>query len=449
MSGRLSELDFLTTEQVRVLGQDFSSRWFSIQAIRNETRNTLESVDKASARDQAARFDDADDGRGMAAMFWDLFSVLKKKDYENELLYVATWLRVLLEQKPQRAANFYHINQDPIKPFVEILFRQFSKTQNEILGNVAVCCGTIVQYAPSAASKDEYNNLNNFGRWLPQELSKAARQSMSEVYLESLGVCLKNSLGNNQVMEIICEDSFADIMFKFIIHEKNQDFQVLYLAGFALLKVALKESMRDVIANHANLTKAIINLISTNKKEKVQRIYLTVVECLLDVGNFSEMCIMYGLFPVLERLSIQVDFKDEDVKQTIDLLIQKLRPQIKVMSSMERYERELKTKTLEWGPVHDEKFWKTNFMRFEKNEFSLIKDLVRLLESNDPQTVCVAANDLGEFARLYPDGRRLISRFGAKDRFFVLLEESPDENVRKHVLLATQKTLVSKWQSIE
>jgi len=439
----------LTAEQARILSQDRTSRWFSLQAITNKTRDTLETVDGASARDQAARFDDDEDGKSMAAMFWDLFSVLKKKDYESELLYVATWLRVLLEQKPTRAKNFYLIGRDPIKPLVEILFRQFSKQQNEILANVSVCCGTIVQNAPGKASKDEYNTLTNFGRWIPQELSKASRLSMNETYLESMVMCLKNALGNVQVMEIICEDSFADIMFKFIIHEKNQNFQVLYLAGFALLKVALKDKMRDVLANHANLAKAIIKIISTNKKEKVQRIYLTVVECLLDAGNFSEMCIMYGLFPVLERLNIQVDFKDEDVKETIDLLIKKLRPQIKVMSSMERYERELKTKTLEWGPVHDEKFWKTNFMRFERAEYALVKDLVRLLESNDPQTVCVAANDLGEFARLYPDGRRLISRFGAKDRFFVLLEESPDESVRKHVLLATQKTLVSKWQSID
>ena len=81
---------------------------------------------------------------------------------------------------------------------------------------------------------------------------------------------------------------------------------------------------------------------------------------------------------------------------------------------MERYEKELKTKTLEMGPVHSEAFWKKNYMAFERNDFQLIKDLTALLDSQDTETVKVAAFDIGEFARLYPDGRRIVSTFGAK-----------------------------------
>lgn len=184
------------------------------------------------------------------------------------------------------------------------------------------------------------------------------------------------------------------------------------------------------------------------KKEKVQRIYLQVIERLLDVNIFSEMCVMYGLYPLLERLS-EANFKDEDLKLLVTDVGDRLRPYIRVMSSMERYKKELSTKTLEWGPVHTEKFWKKNFINFDANEFILIKELCDLLDSQDETTVCVAAHDLGEFARLYPDGRKLVSLFGAKTKFFLLLEADNSEEVRKQCLLATQKLLVQNWQAID
>jgi len=159
----------------------------------------------------------------------------------------------------------------------------------------------------------------------------------------------------------------------------------------------------------------------------IQRIYLNVIERLLDVTIFSEMCVMYGLYPLLERLS-EANFKDEDLKLMVNDVGDRLRPYIRVMSSMERYKKELATKTLEWGPVHTEIFWKKNFMNFENNEFQLIREICKLLDSQDETTVCVAAHDIGEFARLYPDGRQLMGHFGAKDRLFLLLKESESEN---------------------
>lgn len=237
-------------------------------------------------------------------------------------------------------------------------------------------------------------------------------------------------------------------MNKFI--EKETNFQILYLQGFALLLVALKRGcpQREQIAAQANLCKTMINLVASARKEKVRRIYLQVIECLSDLSDFAELCVMYGLFPTLERLS-EENFKDDDIPQILENLKTVLKPHVRVMSSMERYEKELKTKTLEMGPVHSEAFWKKNYMAFENNDFQLIKDLTALLDSQDTETVKVAAFDIGEFARLYPDGRRIVSKFGAKRKLFSILERTDDEEQRKQVLLATQKILVVSWQQIE
>jgi len=243
-------------------------------------------------------------------------------------------------------------------------------------------------------------------------------------------------------------NNFADMMNKFI--EKETSFQVLYLQGFSLLLVALKRgsSQRKQIAEHANLCKTMINLVASARTEPVRRMYLQVIECLSDISDFAELCVMYGLYATLQRLS-EENFKDDDIKDILETLMSVLKPHVRVMSSMERYEKELKTKTLEMGPVHSEKFWKKNYMAFERNDFQLIKDLTALLDSQDTETVKVAAFDIGEFARLYPDGRRIVSKFGAKRKFFAILETTEDEDQRKQVLLATQKILVTSWHQMD
>jgi len=314
------------------------------------------------------------------------------------------------------------------------------------VGNLVVCVSIILQNEPGYTGDEKY--ISGIARWIEQSLKKLSRSSQNEAFGESLTVALKNCLKNRKMMELLLEEqgSFAEQMEMFISSQTN--IQILYYSGFALLLIALKSDMREQIAHNVNLCKAMIGLISSAKKEKVQRIYLTVIERLLGINFFSEMCVMYGLFPLLERLS-EANFKDEDLKELVHEVQDRLRPFMRVMSSMERYKKELSTKTLMWGPVHTEKFWKKNFMNFEENEFILIKDLCGLLDSQDETTVCVAAHDLGEFARLYPDGRRLVGLFGAKNKLFLQLENNESEEIRKQCLLAMQKLLVQNWQKIE
>lgn len=42
-----------------------------------------------------------------------------------------------------------------------------------------------------------------------------------------------------------------------------------------------------------------------------------------------------------------------------------LEKNIKILSSFEKYVKELNTDKLDWTPVHTEKFWKENVKRFE------------------------------------------------------------------------------------
>lgn len=78
---------------------------------------------------------------------------------------------------------------------------------------------------------------------------------------------------------------------------------------------------------------------------------------------------------------------------------------MKILTSFEKYVKELNAQNLTWSPVHTEKFWKENVKKFEENDFLLIRKLAEILKSNNNQNIAVACYDLGEFCRFHPFGK--------------------------------------------
>ena len=79
---------------------------------------------------------------------------------------------------------------------------------------------------------------------------------------------------------------------------------------------------------------------------------------------------------------------------------------VKSLSSFEEYRRILLTGTLTWGAVHkDDAFWRENVLKFEQNDYQVLRVLMRLLEvSTDPVTLTVACHDVGKFVQFHPSG---------------------------------------------
>ena len=74
-----------------------------------------------------------------------------------------------------------------------------------------------------------------------------------------------------------------------------------------------------------------------------------------------------------------------------------------------------------------------------------IKTLVALLvPESDAQTLAVACHDIGEFVKHHPEGRRLMTQFGAKLAVMSILKHS-DPEVQKHALTAVQRLMVINW----
>lgn len=101
---------------------------------------------------------------------------------------------------------------------------------------------------------------------------------------------------------------------------------------------------------------------------------------------------------------------------------------------------------MEWSPTHQsDAFWKINGSRLNEKDAEIVRILAKMLvTSTDAVTLAVAASDIGQYVKYYPQGKKLVQEIGAKTKIMELMtNENPD--VRYQALLATQKFMVNAW----
>jgi len=190
-------------------------------------------------------------------------------------------------------------------------------------------------------------------------------------------------------------------------------------------------------------------LVTLSLREKIIRISFAAFRNLLDKEEkFNEDMIGFGLLKVANGL-LSRTWKDKDIEDDIKAVSGRLEKSVEDLSSFEMYETEIKAGNLSWTPVHSELFWRENVMKFEREEngekFGLVRRLVGMLDaSHDPVALEVAAYDLGEFARFYPDGKSIVGSAG-KAKLMTLLNHQ-SAKVRKQALLCIQKLMVQNWE---
>lgn len=104
------------------------------------------------------------------------------------------------------------------------------------------------------------------------------------------------------------------------------------------------------------------------------------------------------------------NFEDEDVTATLEWLRERLAENIRLLSSWDKYKKEVLSGTLDWSPMHNsEAFWLENGAHLEDKDFQILRVLLKLLEtSRDGRTLAVAANDLSQFITYVPHGRQIV-----------------------------------------
>merc|ERR1712130_391715 len=178
---------------------------------------------------------------------------------------------------------------------------------------------------------------------------------------------------------------------------------------------------------------------------KITRVVLSLFENLINFENFNEMVVLFGLFPVLEQMENEEKFDDEELKGSVKNLLNNLEKSVKILSSFERYEQEIRSSKLIWGPCHNESFWKKYSNKLEDDNYKLIRSLIALLDSKDPETQAVACYDIGEWSRFYQDAKSVIEKLNGKLKMMKLIDHY-DQDVKQNALNAVQKVLVKNWK---
>jgi len=200
-----------------------------------------------------------------------------------------------------------------------------------------------------------------------------------------------------------------------------------------LEKNGVAQNLRDVFA--------------TSRVEKVIRIALSALRNCLKHQGLSGEIVEKGTLEVLQQNEYE-KWRDAELYDEIREMSQALGTRVMELSNFDRYEKELSSGNLRWGFIHSEKFWAENVMKCEKDEFKAIRTLGSLLTSTDTITLAVACHDIGEFVRLHPVGKRMVTKMGVKASVMTLMAH-PDREVAREALLCVQKIMLNKWQEFQ
>ncbi|KAL0486461.1 V-type H+-transporting ATPase subunit H [Acrasis kona] len=225
------------------------------------------------------------------------------------------------------------------------------------------------------------------------------------------------------------------------------DAQMLYETIFCIWLLSFNKNSVEHVRGE-NLSAKIHEVLKTQQKEKVIRVSLSTIKNLIK-NNIKFINDLINVSVPRTLLNLQKrNFEDKDILDDLKVLIDLMEVHIDEMSSFDEYRQEALSGHLEWSPVHtSEKFWKENLNKFEQNNFYILRELIKCLDSEVPQTKAIACHDLGQFVRYYPRGKKLIEDLGAKVKIIELMEYGNDE-VRKHALLCTQKIMIQNWEML-
>merc|ERR1712013_352663 len=307
-------------------------------------------------------------------------------------------------------------------------------------GKAAIIAASILRWSSGARYASDYASLCNF-------IVSSFNKCKSDGLISPL-LALKGVIGNGSFSGVFVREGGVDRLAH-ILFENDHHRQVIYLSVYNLWALTL--SGKGKLLVRGQLIEKLVHFVKAKMSTKITRVTLALFENLVNVANFNEMVVLFGLFPVLSGLDSDrkaQEMEDDELKKSVGVLLDSLEKSVISLSSFERYEQEIRAEKLLWGPCHNEGFWKKYNKKLEEDNYKLIRQLIALLSSEDPQTVAVACYDIGEWSRFYPDAKAVIEKLKGKYKLMSLIDHF-DAEVKQHALNAVQKVLVKNWKQQE
>lgn len=227
--------------------------------------------------------------------------------------------------------------------------------------------------------------------------------------------------------------------------------QTAYECCFVLWVLTLtEENVHQFLTTGA--VRALVEQLSAAPSRKVVRMSLASLRNLARGQNYDIMtemltCNLDKYLSNMMHANAHIQANDPEVEQDCKQLYDVLMKNYRELSSYDRWVAEVNSGLLRDGILHTEKFWRENVRELENEEFKMLRVLAKLLDSEDESVQIIALNDLGEFARFYPNGRNILRTIGAKDKVMEMLDQGSDE-LKQQALICISKIMVTHWEFV-
>jgi len=193
--------------------------------------------------------------------------------------------------------------------------------------------------------------------------------------------------------------------------------------------------------------KLLKDVLVSCRVEKIVRVALMSLQNFLKSKPLAKDVVEVDSLQALTALEYE-KWRDPDVYDLIKAVKEMVEAETSKYTNFDRYMSELQSGDLSWSFIHTEKFWLENVNKFDQNDFAAVKLLCELIgKSQNATSLAVACHDVGEFARLFPAGKRVCKRYGAQGLVMEKMNHF-DRQVAREALLCTQKLMLHKWQEV-
>ena len=321
----------------------------------------------------------------------------------------------------------------PYKPFIKLL-----KNDDD---TVPLLSAKVLNYLIAATETVPASVLEPFFDWY-RTLTTAPDQNtdLQNLAVQALSSILR-SAHNRSVFRK--NTSNSDVLMTLL--KKHGGIQLQYNSLLVIWLLSFDEPVAKELSTH-DMISLLNSICQASAKEKITRIAIATLRNLATLAPTSLNLMLQSDILTLVKTFKARQWHDEDIKDDLVYLEDVLTARKTEMTSFEAYSTEVDSGKLVWSPPHkSDEFWSANAKQLVKDDYSLVKQLARILSTaQDHVTLAVACHDIGAFVKNYPDGRTAVQKSGAKGKILELMG-SGDGDLRYEALQTVQILLSKAW----
>lgn len=149
------------------------------------------------------------------------------------------------------------------------------------------------------------------------------------------------------------------------LNRSGNDIQLIY---YTLLNVWMLSFVDEAIEKlisvpKLGVVKSVCEILQKVSREKITRVAFMIFKNIEKDHSCLELMMDNKLLKIIDTI-LKGNLKDEELITSIKDIGATLESNIRVLSSFDKYVKEINTEVLEWSSVHNERFWKENAIKF-------------------------------------------------------------------------------------